>query len=182
VESVLLAAVMVQCLDGEGGRVRMALLAADLSGPTASSLRPPRFPAPPLPPMSAKRTVGSMMVRVWRNWTVPAFRSRSAHSRPHSSPLRAPVAAARTVQTPSHGLEVWPAASSSTATCSGASVTAWVRGTGGGGGVGGGVVSDQPPGDCLGEGAVRAAVHAQDVLGGQPPGLPSRRPLTARWS
>ena len=36
------------------------------------------------------------------------------------------------------------------------------------GGVGGDVVADQPPGDCLGQGAVQAAVHGQDVLGGQP--------------
>ena len=50
----------------------------------------------------------------------------------HSSPLRAPVAAARTVQAPSHGLEMWPAASRSIATCSGASAATSVRGTGGG--------------------------------------------------
>ena len=36
------------------------------------------------------------------------------------------------------------------------------------GGVGGGVVGDQPPGDGLGQGAVQAAVHGQDVLGGEP--------------
>jgi hypothetical protein len=34
--------------------------------------------------------------------------------------------------------------------------------------VGGGVVGDQPPGDRLGQGAVQAAVHGQDVLGGEP--------------
>jgi hypothetical protein len=37
--------------------------------------------------------------------------------------------------------------------------------------VGGGVVGEQPPGDRLGQGAVQAAVHGQDVLGGQPAGL-----------
>ena len=36
------------------------------------------------------------------------------------------------------------------------------------GGVGGGVVGEQPPGDRLGQGAVQAAVHGQDVLGGEP--------------
>jgi hypothetical protein len=36
------------------------------------------------------------------------------------------------------------------------------------GGVGGGVVSEQPPGDRLDQGAVQAAVHGQDVLGGEP--------------
>ena len=36
------------------------------------------------------------------------------------------------------------------------------------GGVGGDVAGDQPPGDRLGQGAVQAAVHGQDVLGGQP--------------
>ena len=73
-----------------------------------------------------------MTVSACRNWTVPASRSRSAHSRPHSSPLRAPVAAASTVQVPSYGLVVWSAASSSTVTCSGANATASMRGTGGG--------------------------------------------------
>jgi hypothetical protein len=72
-------------------------MVAGMAAPSASSLHRPSGPAPP------------SMVRAWRNRTVPASRSRSAHSRPHSSPLRAPVAAARTVQTPSHGLEVWPA-------------------------------------------------------------------------
>jgi hypothetical protein len=38
------------------------------------------------------------MVSAWRNRTVPASSSRSVHSRPHSSPLRAPVAAASIVQ------------------------------------------------------------------------------------
>jgi hypothetical protein len=37
--------------------------------------------------------------------------------------------------------------------------------------VGGDIVSHQPPDDGLGQGAVQAAVHGQDVLGGQPTGL-----------
>jgi hypothetical protein len=36
------------------------------------------------------------------------------------------------------------------------------------GGVGGGVAGHQPPGDRLLEAAVQAAVHGQDVLGGEP--------------
>ena len=35
-------------------------------------------------------------------------------------------------------------------------------------GIGSDVACNQPPGDCLGQGAVQAAVHGQDVLGGQP--------------
>jgi hypothetical protein len=34
--------------------------------------------------------------------------------------------------------------------------------------MGGGVVSEQPPGNRLGQGAVQAGVHGQDVLRGQP--------------
>jgi hypothetical protein len=34
--------------------------------------------------------------------------------------------------------------------------------------VGGDVAGDQPPGDRLGQGAVQAAMHGQDVLGGEP--------------
>ena len=109
-----------------------------------------------------------MMVSAWRNRTVLASRSRSAHSRPHSSPLRAPVAAASTVQGPSQGEGLWSAASNSSATCSGASATTSVAGHRRWGGVGGDVAGEQPPGDRLGQGAVQAAVHGQDVLGGQP--------------
>jgi hypothetical protein len=76
------------------------------------------------------------------NRMVPASRSRSVHSRPHSSPLRAPVAAARTVQVPSHGLEVWSAASSGTATCSGGQGHHLGAGQQWWGGMGGGVVGD----------------------------------------
>src|SRR5215216_7141629 len=144
----------------KGGRVRTALLAVDLSGPTASSLR-----LAPTSPASG-RTVGSMMVRAWRNRMVPVSRSRSAHSRPQSSPLRAPVAAASTVQGPSHGLGVWagrrpaaPRPARGPAPRLGTGDRWW-------GGVGGGVVGEQPPGDRLGQGAVQAAVHGQDVLGG----------------
>jgi hypothetical protein len=50
------------------------------------------------------------------------------------------------------------------------------------GGVGGDVAGDQPPGDRLGQGAVEAAVHGQDVLGVSPPGLWSLRPPTASRS
>jgi hypothetical protein len=50
----------------------------------------------------------------------------------HSSPLRAPVAVARIVQVPSQGLVARSAASNSSATCSGATVTTSVGGTGGG--------------------------------------------------
>jgi hypothetical protein len=50
------------------------------------------------------------------------------------------------------------------------------------GGVDGDVAGEQPPDDRLCQGAVQAAVHGQDVLGASPPGLPSRRPPTARWS
>ena len=70
-----------------------------------------------------------MMVSACRNRTVPASSSRSHHSRPHNSPLRAPVAAASTVQGPSHGDGVWLAASNSTATCWGVSVTTSAVGT-----------------------------------------------------
>jgi len=37
--------------------------------------------------------------------------------------------------------------------------------------VGSGVGCDQPPADCLGQGAVQAAVHGKDVLGGEPTGF-----------
>src|SRR5687767_6868812 len=54
----------------KAGRVRMALLAADLTGPTASSLR--RLLASPSPWLASGRTAGSTMARAWRNRTVPA--------------------------------------------------------------------------------------------------------------
>jgi hypothetical protein len=98
--------------------------------------------------------------------TVPASRSRSADSRPHSSPLRAPVAAASIVQGPSHGEGEWSAASNSSATCSGpapppcgaAVAVEWRRWR---------RYGEQPPGDRLGQGAVQAAGHGQDVPRGQ---------------
>jgi len=53
--------------------------------------------------------------------TVPTLRSRSCHSRPHSSPVRAPVAAARTTKARSQGRRSWWAVVSRMPTCSGVS-------------------------------------------------------------
>jgi hypothetical protein len=95
----------------KGGRVRMALLAVDLSGPTVNSLRPPPVPAPPSPSASSHRTVGSMMVRAWRNWMVPPSRSRSVHSRHGQDvlggqPARLAVAAAGDGEVVGDGLDL----------------------------------------------------------------------------
>jgi hypothetical protein len=88
-QPVLLEAVIAQRLDGEWWQGEDGVAGRGLERPTANSLRTPPTPAPPLPSASSERTVGSMTVSACRNWTVPASRSRSAHSRPHSSPLRA---------------------------------------------------------------------------------------------
>jgi hypothetical protein len=47
-------------------------------------------------------------------------------------------------------------------------------------GAGGDVACQQPPGDRLGQGAVQAAVHGQDVLGGQPTGLAVAAPTDSQ--
>jgi hypothetical protein len=61
----------------KAGRLRMALLALDFTGPTAGSLRVPSAPATP-----PGRTSTSTMVSSWRNRTVPWSRSRLARPLP----------------------------------------------------------------------------------------------------
>jgi hypothetical protein len=69
------------------GRLKTAWLADDLSGPTTSSL--PRRPSGRGWPVTS---CWSTLDSACRNRMVSAARSRSCHSSPHSSPVRAPVA------------------------------------------------------------------------------------------
>ena len=142
----------------------MALLAVDLTGPTASSLRRP-----------ARVGVGvgeDGWVDDGEGLAEPDGAGVQVQVGPFQAAQLAVAGAGRRRQHRpgakpwAEGL--WSAASNSSATCSGASATTSVGGHRRWGGVGGDVVGEQPPGDRLGQGAVQAAVHGQDVLGGQP--------------
>jgi hypothetical protein len=96
--------------------------------------------------------------------------------------VRAPVAAASTVQEPSQGLVVRSAASNSTATCSGVSVTTSVGGTGGGMASVATLRASSRQVTAWARARCRQRCTARMCWGASPPGLPSRRPPTANRS
>jgi hypothetical protein len=175
-----LGAVLSQCLDGEGWQAEDGVAGRGLDRPDGQFLAPAAGVATAVA-NDAGRTVGSTMVSAWRNRTVPASRSRSVHSRPHSSPLRArspPQAPSRRqamVRGCGRQRPTAPRPAPAPAQPLRGVGVAWSD-------VLGDIAGDQPPGDRLLERAVQAAMHGQNVLGASPPGFPSRRPPTLNWS
>jgi hypothetical protein len=159
----LLVVVVAQRVDAKAGRLNAAWLAGVLSGPTTSSL--------PRPPSGRGRPVAgcwSMLDSAWRNRTVPSSRSRSCHSRPHSSPVRAPVAAARTTKARSHGRRSPWAAASRTPTCWGVRVAGVWAGMAGGSASVAGLAGWSCHFHRVAERLVQAQVQPPDGAGTQP--------------
>jgi hypothetical protein len=158
----LLAAVLAQCLDGEGWQGEDGVAGRGLERPDGQLSAPA---------VDVAITVAGVGEDGGVDDGAGLVEPDGAGIQVQVGPFQAaelavagPVAAARTVQVPSQGLVVRAAASSSVATCSGASATAWVRGTGGGG-VAGGVVGEQSPGDGLGQGAGGVAAQGLEAAG-----------------